>query len=71
MKDNDKKWKKGALNLDDCLIATNNDLPASYVFKNKTYTHNPRNCYLYFPFSFAMKTGENYAGFGGDGGFGG
>ena len=32
---NDKKWKKGALIIDDCLIATNNDLPAKYIFKNK------------------------------------
>ena len=31
---NEKKWKKGALIIDDCLIATNNDLPAQYVFKN-------------------------------------
>jgi hypothetical protein len=32
---NEKKWKKGALIIDDCLVATNNDLPAKYVFKNK------------------------------------
>ena len=32
---NEKKWKKGALILEDCLIATNNDLPAKYIFKNK------------------------------------
>lgn len=32
---NEKKWKKGALIIDDCLIATNNDLPAKYIFKNK------------------------------------
>ena len=33
---NEKKWKKGALIIDDCLVATNNDLPAKYIFKNKT-----------------------------------
>ena len=33
---NENKWKKGALIIDDCLIATNNELPAKYVFKNKT-----------------------------------
>ena len=27
--------KKGALIIDDCLVATNNDLPAKYIFKNK------------------------------------
>ena len=32
---NEKKWKKGALIIDDCVIATNNDLPAKYIFKNK------------------------------------
>ena len=32
---NENKWKKGALIIDDCLVATNNDLPAKYVFKNK------------------------------------
>ena len=32
---NEKKWKKGALILDDCLVATNNDLPSKYIFKNK------------------------------------
>ena len=32
---NEKKWKKGALIIDDCLIATNNNLPAKYIFKNK------------------------------------
>ena len=32
---NEKKWKKGALIIDDCLIATNKDLPAKYIFKNK------------------------------------
>ena len=32
---NEKKWKKGALIIDDCLIATNNELPAKYIFKTK------------------------------------
>ena len=32
---NENKWKKGALILDDCLVATNNTLPAKYFFKNK------------------------------------
>ena len=32
---NEKKWKKGALIIDDCLIATNSNLPAKYIFKNK------------------------------------
>ena len=32
---NEKKWKKGALIIDDCLVATNNELPAKYIFKNK------------------------------------
>lgn len=32
---NENKWKKGAFIIDDCLIATNNDLPAKYIFKNK------------------------------------
>ena len=32
---NENKWKKGAFILDDCLIATNGDLPAKYIFKNK------------------------------------
>ena len=32
---NEKKWKKGAFIIDDCLIATNNELPAKYIFKNK------------------------------------
>ena len=32
---NENKWKKGALILDDCLVATNNTLPAKYIFKNK------------------------------------
>ena len=35
---NENKWKKGALYIDDCLIATNNDLPANFVFKNKIPT---------------------------------
>ena len=33
---NEKKWKKGAFIIDDCLIATNKELPAKYIFKNKT-----------------------------------
>lgn len=33
---NDKKWKKGALIIEDCLVATNDELPAKYIFKNKT-----------------------------------
>ena len=33
---NDKKWKKGALIIDDCLVATNDALPAKYKKKNKT-----------------------------------
>ena len=33
---NEKKWKKGALIIDDCLVATNAELPAKYIFKNKT-----------------------------------
>ena len=33
---NENKWKKGALIIDDCLVATNNDLPAKYIFKNST-----------------------------------
>ena len=32
---NEQKWKKGALIIDDCVVATNNDLPAKYIFKNK------------------------------------
>ena len=32
---NEKKWKKGVLIIDDCIVATNNDLPAKYIFKNK------------------------------------
>ena len=32
---NEKKWKKGVLIIDDCLVATNNELPAKYIFKNK------------------------------------
>ena len=39
----------------------------TYKFGQKTYTHNPYACYLYFPFSVAMKSGESYAGFGRDG----
>ena len=33
---NENKWKKGALIIDDCIVATNDELPAKYVFKNKT-----------------------------------
>ena len=32
---NEKKWKKGALIIDNCLVATNKNLPAKYVFKSK------------------------------------
>lgn len=32
---NEKRWKKGALYVDGCLIAVNDNLPAKFVFKNK------------------------------------
>ena len=31
----ENKWKKGALIIDDCLVATNADLPEKYIFKSK------------------------------------
>ena len=33
---NEKKWKKGILLIDGCIVATNNELPANYIFKSKT-----------------------------------
>ena len=33
---NEKKWKKGVLIIDDCIVATTNEIGAKYVFKNKT-----------------------------------
>ena len=35
---NEKKWKKGGLYIDGCLIAVNNNVPAKFVFKNKIPT---------------------------------
>lgn len=32
---NEKKWKSGALIIDDCIVATNDELPAKYIFKSK------------------------------------
>lgn len=35
---NEKKWKKGALYIDGCLIAVNSEAPAKFVFKDKVPT---------------------------------